>query len=510
MNNFSHTRNTRNLLDSKSFPRNQFSVSNYSTDAHTKNDMKHIFGDDLIINNLHLIPDPLKKNLADSVITGEVKKKTMLETKNYVEVKPQESRNQRSDYYLSFATIANFVTGMFNNMGALFNKSSDSSSQYDDCFEEYDDQQMAPPPWQSSKLEVQNKNEQTDSIFSSDSYTNLDVTMNVDCKIAASNCQEKLNQVRLLLSNSKPNNSQNTKYQSRRPKKIFVEPGSVEDSFEDAFCTETCTNLPNNTNIECYCPYTYHDEHFTEADSCKIKTEDIKESMDIITDLDVNKCNDLNDNVKSIDRTVTNDIVSVCDDKINKIKALLQSKRNKAEKNQTIETQPIPIREVVSEPIELQMSNDSQDSDYFNEVAGKFVSSSVDSDDSFQIVFADEPSNIRRRLSSDCESEDSIVFADTPDNCYLSNDVFGSDESDESDSENGEPGSTCKLSPSLSRTFGDLTDNSLYSVDDVDSANVCDTIDNIQECDIEEEYTGLLLNEKRKLKKKKLPAKKVS
>ncbi|XP_046975916.1 uncharacterized protein LOC124542007 [Vanessa cardui] len=547
MDNFSGSlmRNRRNLLDIKGFTPNHFTRSNYSTDAHIKSEMKHTFEDDLLCN-FHLLSDPLKKNLADSVITGVEKKKNMLETKEYTTqeaVKPPN--NQRTDYYPSLAGITNFFSGVLNVMGTIFHKRASSpASQYYDTFDsDYDDQQLAPSIiWQTSNFEVQNKNEQADMLFASnnDSHTNLDTDMSVDCRTAANHCEKKLNEVRLLLSNETKKNVQNTKTSkySRRPKRAFVEASSVEESFEDAFSPESFLHLPNNTFIEYYSPFNYHDDLLVVSDAPRIKTDlNVFESIDVsknLPDETENKpsetkqsLNTENCSKEEIVPTKTNDeVVSSCEDKLSKLKVLLQSKCRKSTNKDTnkevdvttpipIPSPELPIETVFGSEInssDIQNSNSSQNSDYFNEVTGKFNSSSVDSEDSFQIVFTDSPQNCRKRLSSDCESEDSfIVFEESPDSCYTSNEVFGDEidlDNDSSDAdsiydEDSGCGSTCKLSPNLSRTFCDLTDNSLYSQDVVDSGQVS------APSVVTTEKTGLLLDETRKKLKKNLPAKKV-
>lgn len=174
----------------------------------------------------------------------------------------------------------------------------------------------------------------------------------------------------------------------------------------------------------------------------------------------------------------------------------------------------------------------------FNEISGRFhKSSTTDSEDSFQIVFADSPQNSpHTRKSSDCDSEDSfIIFEDeSPDSCYTSTDVFGNHETEESedcsdyDSDYSDSGHvTCRLAHTFSRTISDLTDDSLYeenavltpsrpysdSEDEVDSAvRIAESIpeEDLEELEKEEQDSGLLMNDTKRMKKKKLPPKKVS
>lgn len=555
-----NARHRRDLLDLNvnGFAPIHFPITNYSTDTRTqsKEEMKHTYGDTLFFNNLHLIPDPLKKNLADSVITGEERKKTnMVETKESgmprtAAETQRPLRPQRPDYYPSLAGITSFFSGVLNVMGAIFQKRPTSpTSQYYDCFENYNDQQVAPPPWQTSNIEVQNKNERDPFNFACNNEVNThsEVEMSADCRLAASHCEDKLNQVRLLLNNN-IKLDEKPKIRSSRPRKAFIEAGSVKESFEDAFLTEECNNLASDTFIEYYSPYNHHHEEFIQAEAPKIKTEVfIKEPMDIVNSLptenkekeNLNETTVINDN-----SLVNTEVVSSCEDKLSKLKALLN--KNKKDTTNNLElapkepgtTDPIPIP--VQKPVKLQHQKEvpnetvfgnelnstelqsSQESEYFNEVTGKFFASSVESDDSFQIVFSDSPPNCRRRIPSDCESEDSfIVFEESPDSCYTSHDVFCAYKVDinhsDSDSDVEEDsGITCKLAHNLSRTFGDLTDDSLYSQDVVDSVQVCNNIRNYEVCEpdvLEEESTGcrsLLLSQKKKSEKRKLPPKKVS
>lgn len=296
----------------------------------------------------------------------------------------------------------------------------------------------------------------------------------------------------------------------------------MEESFEDAF-SESVLSLANDTFVECCAPFKIHDESLIQSDAPRIKTDVyVTENMNITKNLpeeteskttevkqNLNTEN-LSNGVIEISVTKTKDeLVSSCEDKLNKIKELLRSRHCKT-------SEPIPIstgnkietlfgNEMNSS--DLLTSSNSQDSDHFNEITGRFNSSSVDSEDSFQIVFTDSPRKCRRRIPSDCESEDSfIVFEESPDSCYTSNEVFGEeilgDDSSDSDSDVDDDsgcGVQCKLSPSLSRTFGNLTDNSLYDQDVVDSASVSSPSTTTPWL----EKTGLLLDEDRKSEKKK-------
>lgn len=127
-----------------------------------------------------------------------------------------------------------------------------------------------------------------------------------------------------------------------------------------------------------------------------------------------------------------------------------------------------------SAKMSLALDNSDDKACFFDEVRGRFTNNSLtDIEDSFQIVFSDSPQHSPRpRLISDCDSEDSfIIFEnDCHDNCYLSVDVFESDyepsSSEESDNEEVDPIYSNNLIGchirELSRTFADLTDESLH------------------------------------------------
>ncbi|XP_047513144.1 uncharacterized protein LOC125055004 [Pieris napi] len=437
-----HVCRTRNRNEPKMFSPVNFSITNYSTDAQSKA-MKNPLGDALFfnnINNLHLIPDPLKKNLADSVITGTMEQR---KERDKFEKPPPTSE---SGTLGSLGGITNFFSGVFNVMTAMFQKRASSpTTQYYDCFDAVDDGQMTPSlPWQPAKFEVQNRN----STPNSNDMDNMTVI---------ANCKDKINNVHLLLNGNI----------QKCPATMYVEPKSVEDSFEDAFCPENIVQLANDTLIECYTAYNQHQQELLEVEAPVIKTEFCNESTDIVKILPETdrKQPDMDRTEKDLNTVTCNskerEIVSTCEVKLNKLKELLQCK-HKQNVNSVQETTAIPIKGVISSSFANEIDAPRETKNSFDEVNGRFYSSSVDSDDSFQIVFTD-----RKRIPSDCESEDSfIVFDESPD-CYTNVDVFGSDS--ESETEDSGYVMTC-LNHSLSRTFGDLTDDSLYGNDVVDCA----------------------------------------
>ncbi|VVD02440.1 unnamed protein product [Leptidea sinapis] len=458
-----NSRNRRSLFDIKA----NIPVSYYSTDAQSKEDMKITYGDTMFlsnINKLHLIPDPLKKNLADSVM-GDTQVMRDLKPHNEfgkVEVEPQPTQKKE---LTTLTSITNYFSGLMNVMGTIFQRRPPSPvTQYYDCFDTESSREMAPFNWQPSKLDVQNKNERS---FSSNNGSTTNMTIS-DCKSSAESCEDKLNQVRLLLSGTP---------KLGKSKRVVGEASSIEESFEDAFCPEDIVSLANDTFIEYYSAFNSHSDCLCEADAPYVKTEVIKDSLDTSTNLNddkfnnncstSNKSSDCKDDLKY-------EVVSSCEDKLSKIKALLQSKC-KANSNTHEKTEPISINNICdtsfADELNLNNSNEtvsSEPDNSFDEVKGRFHSSSTDSNDSFQIVFSDS----RKRLPSDCESEDSfIVFDESPDSCYTSHDVFGNESDLESDFEEDSGCiQTCKLDHSLSRTFCDLTDNSLYSADVPDSS----------------------------------------
>ncbi|CAK1546407.1 unnamed protein product [Leptosia nina] len=441
--------------------------------------MQNALGDTLLLNNihnLHLIPDPLKKNLADSVITG-----TMEQRKEPDKFEKPAPRPETG----TLGGISNFISGVFNVMSAIFQKRSPSpTSQYYDCFDTLDDGQMSPSlAWLPAKFEVQNKNSPEPN--------------NMDTKSVVTRCDNKPNEVHVFLNGSLP-------YYTKAPKTIH-EHASVDESFEDAFCPENIVRTANDTLINFYGACKHEEPKLFEADAPIVKTE-LKESMDIVKNLPSVSENETKTCQTDSTNEKKHEVVTSCEDKINKIKELLQSKRRNTKPSKE-GSAPIEIKEIIPESFAHEInSNDSETVEHsFDEVRGRFYSSSTDSDDSFQIVFTD-----RKRIPSDCESEDSfIVFEETPE-CYTTNEVFGYDSDDECDSGYY---MTC-LNHSLSRTIGDLTDDSLYSQDVVDfareTADSGDTGIDTEETDTQEETSsGLLLDEKKKKEKKLKPAKRV-
>lgn len=547
-------RNRRSLLNQgMNFPPMHYTIANYCTDH--KSDLNTPFAQEDLLTKLHSIPDPLKKNLADSVIGIEEKnnknKGMPPNTKDYYQPNMESEAEttpmvDKSDAYPSLTGITTFIANFFGAIsGAMFQRRAKSPVRYYDCFEpDPDRRERAPPSWQASKYEDQNKNGAPE--FSTDP---LNDNMNKNCRDAVFKCEGKLNAVRdLLLNKSEPCKP---KYR-RKPRKLFVEPGSVEERFEDAFTPEDFVSLSSEQYIKCNGITNNHQEDLCEADGPKIKTEigyvqenDIIKAVPEIEEKIKTSVNETKvpteDRMKPtivedvIPTTITEEIIGLaepttktniqedcvqkvtgypkpeikaeiilsCEDKMAKLKSLLQEKRkNKIIVPDLTVTAPKPVKEderpkkpsknipiekvtdkhfknpnrisvdkrkrsklrkniqddilfaneIDSEDISLNNSpsvstipemEEEDEKEYFDEVRGRFQPSSVtDSEDSFQIVFSDSPKS-RSRKPSDCDSEDSfIVFEDSPDSCYTSNDVFGDvTESDsESDSEVSDSG----------------------------------------------------------------------
>ncbi|OWR52723.1 phosphatase 1 regulatory subunit 15A [Danaus plexippus plexippus] len=482
MNNFCGERNRRRFLDFGVFPTFQYPISNYSTSSQTKTEMKNTFEDNFFANNLHLIQDPLKKNLANTVLTGEDKKTNMGKTK--VTVTKEEEIPQK-DYYSFHSGITGVLTGILNFMGLSQTRSTSSKHHETD----YNDRQMASGNWHYPKCEVQNKNER-------DRNTNMDIEV---CRLTSEHCDNKNNCTNLF-----------SEFQPSVARESFI-PGDSED-IDIGLFNESC--------IEYFCPNTYQEQELCETAAQGVKTEILNICVDI-GDTQAYRKTELNESMEIEKPLPTNGLeiigktreaASSCEDKMSKLKALLKCRQNKNYESSLPshdKTKPVDIPSKYSETVQDTLfANEIASSNLtnsFNEVSGKFCSSSVDSEDSFQIVFTDSPQNFeRRRISSDCESEDSfIVFEETPENCYTNNDVFG-DESSDSDSVVEESMCIAQLSPNLSKTFSDLTDTSLYSEDVVDFAEKCDNED-----DVHQPFTGLLINETRKQEKLRQPKKRV-
>ncbi|KAJ0182896.1 hypothetical protein K1T71_000872 [Dendrolimus kikuchii] len=528
----------------RNFAPSHFTMANYYTDINLKSEMRE-YSDDLF-QNLHLIPDPLKKNLADQFVNPELPTK-MPEEKMHMNQEPAHNESTLSG-------ITNFISGVFNVLSsAMFRRAKTE-----------DNQQMA-SDWRHASKEC--KNGPSDHILGDDIKNDMS-----DCRTAATNCEDKLNKVRLLL-NSRTTSSP-VKFHSRRPKRVFVEPNSIEEHFQDAFSPEEYINLANESYLEYYSPLQYQSPEYIEAQSPNMRThcKEVNDTIEIgnhLPEITVNKPNVpdnvnnkcvLNRNNTNVEENITkNDLITSCEDKLMKLKAMLQENRKKNTNLQTIQSETETCTESIKKPSKsipidktkdkrfknpnrlsdkrkkCQIKQSIQDEllfayevaldqssyeespsfhslekihedipfspsvatpvDCFDEISGKFCNSNS-SEDSFQIVFTDVP---KLHRLSDCDSEDSfIVFDDSLDSCFTSNDVFGESEG-ESDSDSDLSDSGFKLSAKLSQTVSDLTEDSLYNEDVVDFGGLVN----------EEKRSGLLVDERRKDFKKTLPPKKV-
>lgn len=544
--------------------------ANYCTESLQKSEMKLDYENEIFLNNFHLIPDPLMKNLADTLITSEKPEKLIKQSLNTPIMPPKQPSREDVRGDSTLAGITNFFSGVFNMLsGAVFR--TRSQVHYYDCFDA-EARQGSPQTWLGAN-DVQDKNGQVPDKLSSDEPKPNGVNSDMNnCKTVGS-CEQKINQVKSLLSTS--NKSSNPIWLRKRPKKVFVEPGSIEDTFEDAFAPEDFVPISNDPYVECYSPSQYHNEELCETEAPKpiIGVAPVIETTEIVNE--VIKCESENTEINNCDSKPENDtikldsdklnnkssdesgddkhqLVSSCEDKLSKLKALLKEKRT-TQTPKVLDPSPEPITEQprltktipISKPVDkhyknphrmldkrrkMKMKRSIQDDvifaneidlespaeslsspstinssetslgDYFDEMKGRFRSASTtESEDSFQIVFNDSPKHNHR--ASDCESEDSfIVFEDT-DNCYTSKDVFRDSDSESDVSDSGCSTMTCKLSHSLSRTVSNLTDDTLYeSSDEVDCARVVPKV----------EARGLLMDADRKNLKKDQPAKQVS
>ncbi|KAJ8706195.1 hypothetical protein PYW08_010821 [Mythimna loreyi] len=488
------------------FSPTHYSIANYSTE--TKKEMRTTFAEELFLaNNLHFIPDPLMKNLADSIITEEkMAPKSKLNTNN-IDVKTNEDNMEPGPDYSPLSGITNFFSGVMNVItSAMFSKRKQC-----DSVAQPGGQMALPPMWHGAKILDQNKILQDEHEKSSE----LLPSEMTDVKKAAAHCQNKIEQVRLLLSSKPvPCNFR----ARRRPKRVFVEASSVEDSFEDAFSPEDFENIASDSFIEYSSPVCYHDHVFHEIDGPKTKTEMAKTAQNIPeTPTPTCETTEIVKNVPEIETAnesnnlvcdMKPEVVATCEDKLSKLKALLQERKNKKSKP-IVEPEPFPEPEPIRKPVnvpelpkpktkvkdkkfknpnrtcskrmkskmrksiqdDLQFANEiiiedassaenspslgcldkfiaatKPEKEYFDEVSGRFLPGSVtESEDSFQIVFNDCP---KPRRTSDCESEDSfIVFEDSPDSCYTSNDVFGeTSDSEDYDSDSDMSDSGCGYS----------------------------------------------------------------
>lgn len=519
------------------------------------------------------------KNLADTIITEE-KMAPKSNLNSNIGVKTNEEDMNIGPDYSPLAGITSFFSGVMNVItSAMFSKRKQS-----DFVAQPSGEMAVPSMWHGAKILDENKILQ-DGNRSNEKSSELLASEMTDVKKAAAHCQNKIEQVRLLLGSKPVPCNLRTR---RCPKRIFVEASSVEDSFEDAFSPEDFESIANDSFIEYSSPVCYHDHIFHEVDGPKVKTDTAKTTQNIPDVPTLCETTEIVKNVPEIETTNENklvcdtkpEVVATCEDKLSKLKALLQNRRKKSKL--IAEPEPVIVPELPKPKTkvkdkrfknpnrtcgkrmkskmrkniqdDLQFANEiiiedassvenspsmgclekfitatkpekfitatKPEKEYFDEVSGRFLPGSVtESEDSFQIVFNDCP---KLRRTSDCESEDSfIVFEDSPDSCYTSNDVFGetSDSEDyDSDSDMSDSGcgySSFNLAASLSKSVCNLADDSLYaehSEDEVDCANVnygtvCESVN----LDMEPagEKTGLLIDDRKKLLRRGLPAKKV-
>lgn len=353
-----------------------YSIANYSTD--TKKEMRHSFAEDIFLvpNNLHLIPDPLMKNLADTIITEEkMAPKSKLNSK--IDVKTEEEMHIEPEYS-PLSGITSFFTGVMNVItSAMFSKRKQA-----DFVAPPVPQMAAPAMWHAAKVLDENKIIQ-DENRSGDKSSELAASEMTDCKKAVAHCQSKLDQVRLLLGTKPvPCNT----WTRRRPKRVFVEASSVEDCFEDAFSPEDFENIAKNSYLEYSSPICYHDNAFHEIDAPKVKTEigkpppvktEIGKPPPVTTEIgkplpvtteppkpiteppQIIETTEIVKNVPEIETTndsklvneTKQELVASCEDKLSKLKALMQERKKKSKSPiPTPEPEPVKITEHIDPP----------------------------------------------------------------------------------------------------------------------------------------------------------------
>lgn len=351
-------RERRNILN-QGIPFNplQYTISNYSTDCFQKKPETDL--DEEILQRFHAIPDPLKKNLADTVISNQEKKEKVQEmppdTQEYFyEGMDEVKMEDRRDYYPSLAGITNFFSNFFGAIsGVMFQRREKPAPQYNDCYDLNSDcdHQMSLDSWHTSKFDDQNKKGAPEH-FSAVSNDNMN-----NCRATVAHCENKLNVVRSLLSTKPAPNT--PRLRSRRPRKVFVEPGSVEESFEDAFSPEDFVSLPNGEYVEYISVPNNHNQEFCETDAPKMKTEvgpvlekteivkvvpQIPEKPEVISSGMVNTSVDI--------KTEKQEVILSCEDKMAKLKSLLQGKCKKNTRSSLNTTNSAPelvMNETVSE-----------------------------------------------------------------------------------------------------------------------------------------------------------------
>ncbi|XP_004925984.1 uncharacterized protein LOC101742884 [Bombyx mori] len=458
------SREMRVRHDPQYFKQNCYTNGKYHTDALNDSDMKSVYGEELF-NKLHTLPDPLMKNLGDTLAM------------NMTEGEKVKSQENKIGGESTLSGITGFFSGMMSTLAGVMFRRSKPSDIY---------QGTLPQTWQDSKSDYKNILNITDK-------TPNTVTDLSDNKTDDSNI-DKLFPIMIT----------NKECKEATDQKLYAESSSVDESFEDAFSPEDFMRLTQSAFIEYYIPSQNHKEEFLEIETPKIKVEFSKMPEHNL----VSQSHQTKENTGNVTEKDPNyDLVTSCEDKLKKIRALLQNRRrNKTHidtegiediksrrkqelfpgmpddsiENSTDTSLNVNINENLNfgEEVDVNSSTGSspllkalekselviEPDESFDEVSGRFHKASTSSEDSFQIVFNDVP---RTRRTSECDSEDSfIVFEDNPDDCYTTNDIFGDSDSDtdSSDSESD----CCDLY--LSKTVKNLTDDSLY--DEVDYGRI--------------------------------------
>lgn len=390
-----NTRERRNFLKPHNFIPLHPTIANYNTDSiDIKTDMKF---DETLLSKIHAIQNPLKKNLADSVIVSSENKEKpskmqAVDTEYYPryavpgnQEKPTtNSSSRRGDYYPSLTGITNFVTGVFGAISnAMFTKRPKSPDvQYFDCCDTDSSHEMPPPnSWHSSKIDELNKTLATDSCEVNDNMN--------DSKAAVAQCESKLNAVRSLLSSEtvvkSSKSPQPSRLRSRRPKRVFVQPDSLHNRYKDDFATEEFVSLPNEGYIEYISVNNNISIDNCEVQAPKMKTEiaPVKKNTDIIESLPVlDKTNEINSsencktNTNSLQYIETTDIVKV-------LPQILETEVKNVISNPTdkvfpiVDVKNIENKEVI-EPVLLNLENVSSNTIPEQETKKEVISSCED------------------------------------------------------------------------------------------------------------------------------------
>lgn len=369
----------------------------------------------------------------------------------------------------------------------------------------------------------------------------------VECRAAAAQCENKLAKVRVLLT-TKSKTQKMTK--NRRPRKAFIEAGKAQEVYEDHVEDDDCEYFPNNFDIEYKLLGVIAKNELQEIDGSKVKTEKIEsEKLCQVNENIVDKLRDISADEKQCDvrmkmdtvdenKTLKLQLISTCEDKVARLKALLSGRRKKklstydssqTDSNSNLDSELTEQVTAVKDNAEMKVtySNILNDNSVSVQASDGVASNLLNDKDQVDNGVNEVLNNEVVTNSIECELDNLILTQEgSPDSCYASNDVLTevpTESEFDSDSDSGRGRSNLISCLNFTRTVNDLTDESLYddntltrdrrlysdSDDDLECSlcTICE--DDVMLEKLVPELVSMLVSTARKLEKKLLPSKKV-